>query len=235
MEIGDHLMTRAEVARMCRVGPATVDSWTGQGIFTDYHTPTGQRRYLMAEVARMLRGEFPVRKPASGKDRTMGTKHPRPRFVIWLDPGTTTGVAWYDTTTEKFGSCQVATETLRGLLEERLAPYPGEHAALGYETYLALGGPRAGDPGPSNKAIGIACDVVEGHGAVLLKPMPSSARKIAAYDNRLHKLGWHKPGRGHANDAAQHLLAWILRTPPVPLRIKRALFPVPAAGGTLHP
>ena len=33
-----------------------------------------------------------------------------------------------------------------------------------------------------------------------------SAAKRFGSDDRLKSLGWHKPGKGHANDAARHLL-----------------------------
>ena len=36
-----------------------------------------------------------------------------------------------------------------------------------------------------------------------------------ATDDKLRRLGWYKPGKGHANDAARHLLLWFAkhRTP----------------------
>lgn len=34
---------------------------------------------------------------------------------------------------------------------------------------------------------------------------PASAKRFSS-DARLKKMGWHRPARGHANDAARHLL-----------------------------
>jgi hypothetical protein len=42
-------------------------------------------------------------------------------------------------------------------------------------------------------------------GRDLVLQAPASAKRFAS-DARLKHMGWHKPGKGHANDASRHLL-----------------------------
>jgi hypothetical protein len=46
--------------------------------------------------------------------------------------------------------------------------------------------------------------------------MPSSSRNLGRSGDKLKKLGWHKPGRDHANDAGAHLLAHLLKENKLP-------------------
>jgi excisionase family DNA binding protein len=50
----ERVLTRAEVARLFRVDPATVTRWTRTGKLPAFRTPGGTRRYYAAEVEKHL-------------------------------------------------------------------------------------------------------------------------------------------------------------------------------------
>lgn len=154
-------------------------------------------------------------------------------FVVWLDPGLTTGVAHYDFTNHSFISGQMELVELRSYFTEALIPAYGDRMVIGWEMFLnTSGGARTSDPGPSNQAIGLVRSLAGEHGIPLLKPQPSSARKLGSVV-LLRRLGWYRAGQGHANDAAQHLLADLLKRSPMPHEIRTKLFPGYTPRGTL--
>ena len=55
----ERVLTRAEVARLFRVDPATVTRWTKQGKLRAFRTPGGTRRYYAAEVEKHLPADHP--------------------------------------------------------------------------------------------------------------------------------------------------------------------------------
>lgn len=158
-----------------------------------------------------------------------------PTFIVWLDPGLVTGMACYDLEEENFLSWQYELVDLRRRFEV-LIPAFGHRMAVGWEMFLNVGGPRSSTPGPSNQAIGLVRTLVEesGTNVSLLKPQPSSARALGQ-TVFLKRLGWHKPNQGHANDAAQHLLAYLLKQRPMPSSIRAKLFPGYEGRGTVAP
>lgn len=141
---------------------------------------------------------------------------------VWLDPGLTTGAAGYDDDTEKFFSGQYSDQELYQLLV-RLSELYGRRLIIGYEQYIIT--PRGkGDPTYSRKVIAVVEEMAVQGVFRLLPPKPSVARKLGSVIY-LRRLGWYRPGKVHANDAAQHLLASILRTSPLNPNIRRKLFP----------
>lgn len=157
-----------------------------------------------------------------------------PTFIVWTDPGQTTGAAWYDMELSVFGSGQYDLDDLRRKLTALRGIF-GDRMALGWELYISTsGGARTGTPTPSNKAIGMMQSLADEQGIVLLKPQPSSARNLGSV-TFLRRLGWYKPGKGHANDAAQHLLAHLIRQRPMHEPIREKLFPGYVGRGTVAP
>lgn len=156
-------------------------------------------------------------------------------FVVWADPGLMTGLAWYDLETDIFGSGQYGPDDLRRKLTEFGKLYL-DRMALGYEAFIVTsGGPRTSTPEHSHRAIQTLTGFAKEYpSVVLLKPQPSSARKLGSVVF-LRRLGWHKPGRGHANDAAQHLLADLLKLNPMPAAVRSKLFPGYNPGVTIAP
>jgi hypothetical protein len=145
-------------------------------------------------------------------------------FIVWADPGLLTGLAWYDLEADRFGSGQYAPNELVRKVDS-IYQVAGSRMAIGYEMFInTSGGARTSSPQHSHKAIAQLAEVASQYRIPLLKPQPSSARKLGNVVY-LRRLGWYKPGRGHANDASQHLLAYLLKQKPVPAKVRAKLFP----------
>jgi len=157
-----------------------------------------------------------------------------PTVTVWADPGLMTGLAGYDLTTGLFWSGQYGPEELRRKLDELGKEYPGR-IAIGYERFIVTsGGARGSTPEHAHRAIQIIDSFASQYVVPTLKPQPSSARKLGQ-TVYLRRLGWYKPARGHANDAAQHLLADLLKRRPMPPGIRGKLFPGYNPGATISP
>lgn len=157
----------------------------------------------------------------------------RQDVIVWLDPGLTTGAAWWDEEAEIFHSGEYTADQLMRGLEALAVLYPGR-LVVGYEQYIVTGGGGAVRGTPKH-SLGVIAQVEEAVSAGLfrlLPPVPSSARNLGnpVY---LKRLGWHKPGKGHANDACQHLVAHLIRQKPMSPFVKRKLFPGYNPGATI--
>lgn len=133
-----------------------------------------------------------------------------PRMVTWLDPGLTTGWATLCNNGRTFESGQAQMVDVGGYLEGSASLYMGD-MAIGWEQYIVTpGGGRGGTAGPPLEVIGMAKWIGYWHSCQMLKPVPSAMRTVATAD-MLKRLGWYRPGRDHAMQAARHLLAWLIR------------------------
>jgi hypothetical protein len=134
--------------------------------------------------------------------------------VLWLDPGKTTGWACL-TMAGKFDSGQFNFEDT-GKLVEQLGFWQGPALRVGWEAAILL--PGSGQRKGIDKAlevIGMVQWLCLKHGAVMLPSFPSSARSLGGL-RKVKALGWYKPNKGHANVAAEHLCAYLLRTKTMP-------------------
>lgn len=149
-----------------------------------------------------------------------------PDAVMWLDPGKTTGAAWWIDRTAVFGSGEYDADGVTRLIRRMAEEHPGDGFAVGWERYnVTSGGPRTGTPEHSLKVIGAVEALAVELGFILLKPVPSSTRGLGLI--WLRRMGWHKPGNGHADDAAAHLLTQLMARKPMPQAIRDRLFPPP--------
>lgn len=145
-----------------------------------------------------------------------------PSIVVWLDPGKTTGIAWLETD-GFFGSDQFDFLGLGEWLIHYTIMF-GTSMHLGWEMYVITGGGgRFGTAGYSLETIGMVKWLTHCARTTVLDPQPSSARKLGD-DDKLKQLGWYKPGKRHANDAANHLLSHLLRTRSLPPDLTKRLF-----------
>jgi hypothetical protein len=136
---------------------------------------------------------------------------------MWYDPGLTTGWAYLENG-QAFNSGQAAFEDIGGALTT-WAESLGPSLWVGWELYnVTQGGGKAGTPKYSLETIGMLKWICHAHDVTVLKAMPSAARKLGD-EVKLKRLGWRKPGKVHANDAASHLLAFLLREKRVPLHL----------------
>lgn len=154
-----------------------------------------------------------------------------PEFAIWLDPGLTTGWATL-LHGEVFDSGQGILPEIGELLEDYGAIYR-DRLALGWEQYIVTsGGAKGGTAGPPLETIGMARWLRYKYEMQILKPVPSAMRTMVTAQ-MLKRLGWWCPGLDHANDAARHMLAWLLRQKLLPEHLGAVLFGPP--GATLGP
>jgi hypothetical protein len=152
----------------------------------------------------------------------------QPEVALWLDPGKTTGVAWYSRRTGHFYSSEREFAEV-GSLVMSMGSGPGCGGfAVGWEMYLNTQGSK-GSPSYAYEVIGMVKWLAEEYGFTTLPPVPSSARKLGSPE-MLRKLGWWKSSYGHANDASAHLLAWSLRTKWLPDDLLGVLFDTPVKG-----
>lgn len=147
------------------------------------------------------------------------------RVVVWVDPGKTTGWAMYDFLSHEFTSGQGDFFTVGEMLQDLLWIH-ATYAAVGCEAFLVTPtGSQNADPEYSLKTIGMVEWLCHRNNATLLPEVPSSSRNLGMSGRKLQKLGWHKRGKVHANDAAAHLLSWLLREKKLPKVLTILLFP----------
>lgn len=147
-----------------------------------------------------------------------------PLCVMWFDPGRTTGYAALYAG-ERFASNELSPRATAAFADVAARAF-GPHLWLGWERYVVTqGGGRAGRPEHALEVIGVLRATCERHGVTMLQPAAAGTRVIATSD-MLRRLGWYRPGRGHANDAACHLLAWALRARALPPELASRLLPL---------
>jgi hypothetical protein len=145
-----------------------------------------------------------------------------PELVIWLDPGLHTGWATLLHGVH-FDSGEGILPEIGELLEDHARIYQ-QRMALGWEQFIITpGGGRSSTAGPAIETIGTARWLGYKHECQMLPPVPSAMRTCVSVPT-LKKLGWHCPGMDHANQAARHLAAWMLREDLFTPQYKRELF-----------
>lgn len=146
-----------------------------------------------------------------------------PTFIVWLDPGKTTGLAWYDIDADRFGSGQYDEHELAQVMDS-LTTAHRERIAIGWELYIQT--PRS--KGVSKYSVGEIAKLkalCRKQQIPELKGQPSSARNLQSTVIFLRRLGWYRPGLGHANDAAAHLFRWLIKQHPIPENIRSRMPP----------
>lgn len=141
-----------------------------------------------------------------------------PSFVVWIDPGKTTGVAWWDMDADLFGSAQYDEHQLIPALDALIDAHP-ERIAIGWELYIQTARSK-GDGQYSLGEIAKVKALCEERQVPMLKGQPSSARNKRSSIIFLRRLGWYAPGKEHANDAACHLFRYLIKQKPIPERIR---------------
>lgn len=142
-------------------------------------------------------------------------------FIVWLDPGKTTGLAWYDIDADRFGSGQYDEHELAQVMDSLVAVHR-ERIAIGWELYLQTSRSK----GVSKYSVGEIAKMkalCRDQGIPELKGQPSSARNFQSTVVFLRRLGWYKRGQQHANDAAAHLFRWLIKQHPIPQNIRKRL------------
>lgn len=144
-----------------------------------------------------------------------------PSFIVWLDPGKTTGAAWYDIDADLFGSGQYDGHELPEVLASLIAAHR-ERIAIGWELYIQTSRSK----GTAKYSLGEIAKVramCEEEHIPILKGQPSSARNLRSTVTFLRRLGWYAAGKEHANDAAAHLFRHLIKQRPIPENIRKRL------------
>lgn len=126
--------------------------------------------------------------------------------ILWADPGGTTGIAaWlFDRGDGEFWCSQDGFRET-GQKVEVLAQEYGADLSLGYERFTIL--PGAGSvkhDGSALMVIGMLRWLALKHGVSMLPSQSPSDRRLGL--KHLRTVGWYRPGKEHARDAAAHLL-----------------------------
>ena len=129
--------------------------------------------------------------------------------ILWLDPGRTTGWARLRDN-QHFESGEAWVQLAGDIMHDHCAQ--SGRALAGWEQFnITPATYRLKGSSEAIEVIGIIRWLAVRHGAEVLPAASRQARMTVAPDV-LRKLGWWKPGLPHANDAARHLLAWMIRS-----------------------
>jgi hypothetical protein len=137
-------------------------------------------------------------------------------YTVWLDPGLVTGWATWDAVTAQFYSGQQAgmieaAATVRDLL---LAA-PRGHSAIGWEAFTVRpGSSRLSLDLTAIEVIGATRWIAADLSATVLRPSQPADRMLG--QKNLRAVGWHQAGPDHADSAASHLLAYLIRERQLP-------------------
>lgn len=139
--------------------------------------------------------------------------------VLWIDPGKVTGVAVYDPAARDFQRA-VQDEYPFEQASRQIAAicrFYGSRLLVGWENFII--GPqthkKSADAHHAIEMIGVARWEALRNGCLILQPASPGDRLISTRE-MLTALGWWRPGKDDAQSAAQHLLAWMLRTGSLP-------------------
>lgn len=138
--------------------------------------------------------------------------------VLWVDPGGMTGLATYHPQGGFW--CDELDFTTTGRVVNEITHNFAGRLLVGWERFTIGPGThknRAGDAHSAIEAIGVVRFMATIHECPLLTPAAPGDRDKATMA-MLKALGWWKPGKDDAQSAAQHLLAWMLRSGCVPDR-----------------
>lgn len=140
------------------------------------------------------------------------------RPVMWIDPGGMTGIAvWWP---DPFAPGVLITEAdFDGAADqiEQACAFWGSGLDVGWEDFHIHPKTPARDAHLAIEMIGVARRAQRKNGCRNIGPAQPDQRKKAT-KAMLEAIGWWMPGKDDAQSAAQHALAWMLRTGNVPNR-----------------
>ena len=143
--------------------------------------------------------------------------------IVTIDPGKMSGLTEYDLWTGKFQAFEMNFEDTCRFLMNRGAKYQSamvlcsESFTIGPQTVKNTAAPW------SLELIGVARAVSQiWCGRDLTLQSPAQAKRFSS-DDRLKRMGFHTPGKGHANDAARHLLLLLVTRGLLPVETVRSL------------
>ena len=146
-----------------------------------------------------------------------------PPVVMWIDPGKSTGLATYYSPQGNFYAQERDFTTAGRYIFASCLNY-GPMLAIGWENYTVRPNEPQTNAHDALEMIGVARWCALDNKCILLgEPQPGD-RKVATMA-MLKALGWWREGQDDAQSAAQHLLAWMLRSNSVPPREAAVIAP----------
>ena len=143
--------------------------------------------------------------------------------ILWIDPGLTNGWAVWEGETFSFCSGQCDFFQLGEMVND-MGNQIGPDLWVGWEHYIVVRGAKSGTPKYSLEAIGALRWICHFNECTVLPAMPSASRKLGDA-LKLKRVGWYKANQPHSNDAASHLLAYLIRERRVPDHLLGKILP----------
>ena len=137
-----------------------------------------------------------------------------PNAVLWVDPGKMTGVAWYWAGPGGFAAGEHDFMAAGDVVENGCQAW-GTYLAIGWERFAIRPKTPPDDAHHAIEMIGVCRRYALRYGCRILQPAAPGDRDVATM-RMLKALGWWTPGKDDAQSAAQHMLAWLMRTGQVP-------------------
>jgi hypothetical protein len=141
---------------------------------------------------------------------------PLNQAVLWVDPGRMTGVICW----EPPGKLQFCKEHLfmeAGTAIEAACRWYKTHLLVGWEHFTIFPKTPPADAHYAIEMIGVTRRLATQYNCKILEPAQPDQRNLATPE-MCKALGWWVPGKDDAQSAAQHMLAWMMRTDCLPNR-----------------
>lgn len=133
------------------------------------------------------------------------------KLIIAVDPGKTTGLATLDATTQDLTTAEYGFNDTCSYVAQKASEY-GSDLLLVCESFIIGPQTAKNTQAPwSLELIGVMRYLSRSYcGRDLALQTPATAKRFSS-DVRLKEVGFWTPGKGHANDAARHLLLFLVQ------------------------
>ena len=142
--------------------------------------------------------------------------------VLWIDPGKMTGLALWSpggiSSPEHTFWCDEFDFMTAGDHVEAICIYHATGLRVGWEHFHVHARTPGDDAHHAIEMIGVVRRIACRARVITLKPAPPGSRDIATRE-MLEHIGWWVTAKDDAQSAAQHMLAWMLRSDQVPSEI----------------
>ena len=130
--------------------------------------------------------------------------------ILALDPGKKTGWAAYDFTTKRFVSGEGDFITSARRAHAIAAEHNDELSIVSESFTITVNTAKNTQATWSLELIGVYRYLSLAYCREDLTLQAPAAAKRFSSDDRLRAMGWYTPGKGHANDAARHLMLYLV-------------------------
>lgn len=136
-------------------------------------------------------------------------------IIIAVDPGKMTGVAIWneENETEKFVAFEQDVTTffdwIHTTVHSQVEAHGADNVQIVCESFIITPATGKNSQAPwSLELIGVCRFLCHRYGLKPLKLQSPAVAKTFATDQKLRAVDWHTKARGHANDAARHLMTY---------------------------